>query len=387
MTISPRQLRLCLPNPKDIMIALDEYIVGQERAKKTLALMLLNRSMLELVRGGVLEIKTPIQKSNVLLIGPTGTGKTALIKALSKIIRREISIFDVTSITSAGYVGGNVEDILINHVETCEEQVRDQYNDPSYLPKTYSEAFEQQQQKQDTLIDLVETGIVYLDEIDKIKQRTSTNHTSNIDVNGDMVQNELLKILDPGTTSLLSNKNSCSVSQVVTDSIIFICGGAFSGLADIIARRLEKDNSIGFNAQISTATTNAKKQDLLKYVTNDDLIEYGFKPEFLGRLPLKTTLDPLSESTIAGIINMPKNSVLNEYVEMFQVFGVQLKITKDAISEIAKIAVQQKTGARSLKTIFFNLLSDELCNIFQSEKEVFTITKKLVQNRALGNEV
>lgn len=380
MTISSKTLRDRLPNPREIMAELDKYIIGQSHAKKTLSLMLLNRGLLHLVRKGIIKVNSPIEKSNVLLLGPTGTGKTALIKALSEITGIGIAIYDVTSISTGGYIGNKVEDILIRHVEVCEKYVEMHY--PAF---TEDSQIMSPFQKMSTLTEIIETGIIYLDEIDKLRIKADSNSGF-----GDGVQCELLKILESGDINLQTKNINAElpksgVKRVITDNILYICGGAFSGLDDIIGRRLNKNNGIGFNAELKKDKKEVS-DSLLKYVSTQDLIDYGLKPELLGRLPLKAVLDPLDVDTLIKIIEVPKGSVLSQYREIFNVFGVDLVIEKEAMKEVANLAMKLNTGARSLKAIFSNILQDEMINLFEYTKEQFVITPDLVKQRGEGNE-
>lgn len=368
------ELKTVVPNPKTVVKLLDEHIVGQEDAKKMLSLLLLNRALLRLKNNNKIWIETDFQKSNVLLIGPTGTGKTALIRALSEIADTPIGVYDVTSITSAGYIGNKVEDIIVKHVNEVENYVNDNYNrlalDIPITPFT----------KMDIIEDMVSNGIVYLDEIDKVCKRDS--QSGNKDINGDMVQNELLKILENGEVNL-SNARSSSrsgMSLVKTDSMVFICGGAFSGLSEIIHRRMNKAHSIGFGSELRI---NLKEDDqsLLKHVITDDLVEYGFKAEFLGRLPLRAVLNPLSIDTLKQIITQPKNSIFKQYQSLFSVFEIELFLEKGAITEIANQAISIGMGARSLRPIFNSLFQEELFNIFDTTEKSLTITKSMVKKR------
>lgn len=381
LTVS--ELKSRLVDPKRIVERLDEYIIGQEQAKKALALMVLNRHLRLLADREQIELAVPIQKANVLLIGHTGTGKTALMKALSDIIEMPITMMDMTSITAAGYIGNKVEDILtahINNINTflleCEAmggypgQFMDDVdlNDYRYL-------------RQNLLTEYVHTGIVYLDEIDKICQRQSSGNT---DINGDMVQNELLKVIDSGIVQLgnssRSSKSTHGFEQIITDDIIFVLGGAFTGLTDIIAKRMSKGNAIGFLSE-DVIVDDENKDSLLKYVWTEDLIEYGFKPEFLGRIPLRASLEPLSTEALERIITEPKDAVLKQYQSFFNVFGVELVFTPDAIKQIAEYAKGLKLGARSLNMIIHRILTPEMYDVFGLMQEQLVVTKEMVLER------
>ncbi len=389
MTIE--ELKNVLPNPVDIVAKLDEYIVGQQEAKKILALLLLNRAILKLKKRGKIELDILPQKSNVMLIGPTGTGKTALIKALAEISDIDICLFDVTSITSAGYIGNKVEDILLKYVNNVSEGWRFKYQD--FVKNNFTGnnedptiAFENYDlpSEKEFLDDIIETGIIYLDEIDKIRCKGG-NDGSNLDVSGGMVQNELLKVLEGSDVSLSSARGAwpkCGVYTVNTECVMFIVGGAFVGLSDIIYKRLSKGQNIGFMADFKYSEfREGNKEELLQYVTTNDLIEYGIKPELLGRVPLRAGLKPLTLSVLEDIIIYPKNSVLKQYKSMFKLFDVELLLDDSAIKELAKKASELKMGARSLKLLFNSLLTEDLYNIFSMKEKFLLISAEDVRRR------
>lgn len=368
--LNSADLRELLPNPKDIVVQLDQYIIGQKDAKNTLALMLLNQNIMKLYYNNKIYLKSKLQKTNVLLIGPTGTGKTALMKALSDINNIPISINDVTSCTAAGYIGGKVEDILVNHVCKLQEYVEFEYD-------RLKESIGLTLTRKEFLVKLSETGVIYIDEIDKICSRHSGD---GIDINGDMVQNELLKFLDSGIVNLQSSRNwwKCKLSSLNTQNILFVCGGAFEGLDKVISTRLSKEGSIGFNADISHKSLT--KGDLLHSVTTDDLIKYGFKPEFLGRMPLRAVLDPISVSMMKRIILEPEDCLFKQYRDLLNLFGIQTEISKSGLHEMAVLATELGMGARSLKPIFCKLFEEVLLNLWEIEEDTtFAITKRDIQ--------
>ncbi len=373
--LSLEELKDTLPDPIWIVSELDKYIVGQEDAKRTLALMLLNRAILKLRRANLIHLEVPIKKSNVMLIGPTGTGKTALMKALSLISGIPISVNDVTSITSAGYIGSKVEDILANHINICEEYVSSNYN--ALAADYYLSTIKPTQN--DLLLETVETGIIYLDEIDKICAKVEHGR----DINGDSVQNELLKIIENGNVSLRNCRTifpKSSILNVKTDDVIFVCGGAFSGLTDIIQKRISSNGGIGFHANVEVKSKE-KQEGLLKLVITEDLVKYGFKPEFLGRIPLRAGLSSLSVDTLIQIMKEPKNSLLKQYTGLFTLFGIDLVFEEDAFREVAEYAMAAKMGARALQGILNTVLEDDLFNVFTNKNTMLIITKEQVTRR------
>lgn len=374
------ELRDLVPNPKETIRKLDEYIIGQEEAKKNLAVMLLHRAVLKLARKGKIQYSNVLERSHVLMLGPSGTGKTSIIKALAEISGIPITISDVTSITAAGYVGNKVEDILYKHYELCGEYVTDAFNKnlldaPAVL--TPQEVYVYNDARDRMFTEVLETGIIYLDEIDKIRIRTGRG-SDDTDINGDMVQNELLKILDGGVVSLRSARSAGhggSNKELDTSNMFFICGGAFQGLSEIIAHRINKKAGIGFNSNLKVDET---QEDLFKYVTNEDLITYGFKPEFLGRVPLRAPLSPLSKDVLTKIMLEAKNSVWRQYQDFYSVFGIDLVITEEAVDLIAEKAIALKIGARSLKTIFSDLLLSNMTDLLDYANTQVIVDKEMV---------
>lgn len=358
------ELREVLPDPIKTVKELDKYVIGQQEAKKTLALMLLNRAIVKLYRAGKLTMKSVPEKTNVLMVGSTGTGKTALLRALEKVAGVPVSMTEVTNITEQAYIGGKVEDILINHVKVCTAYTKAHY-DTSILQNTSYE---------EVLKENIETGIIYIDEIDKV-HKTSDNRGS-----GSAVQNELLKILENGNVTLdptrwKSLKEDIKTS-VDTRDIFFVAGGAFSGLDEIIERRHKDGSSIGFHSNLKK-----NRDSVMADVTTEDLVKYGMKPELLGRLPMRTHLEDLSLNTLMAIITSPDNSLFSQYYDKFRLFGIHLVIDKEALHAIASHAVVLKMGARSLKTILEKILSTELYNVFKGKRKRLRITKELVEER------
>lgn len=372
-----QELKQVIPNPIQIIKSLDDYIIGQEHAKKTLALMLMNRAITKLQYYNQIRLDAKLEKSNVLLIGPTGTGKTSMIRALSEVADLPISIFDITPLTTAGYIGANVEDILIQHVKETKAYCKSCYghlqNEDEELNMTYY----------DYLMDTIKSGIIYLDEIDKVRIAVGSSD-SNSSVHYGAVQNELLKLLENGTISFGQDPRYWpmdTLNCLDTTNLFFICGGAFSGLSDIIEKRMNKSQGgIGFNSNIEYKTAEYSK-DLLKYVTTQDLIDYGFKPEFLGRLPLRSVLSSLDEKAMLQIIVKNKDSILAQYKAVFNLFEIEFKVEKEALKAIAKKATELSLGARAIKNIFALLLDEYLVDIFDCPDKKIVITKSAVEGR------